>query len=85
VIVGDARRTRSAVAPGSPKAPWKRGRHDERFKLKSCQPDCTSHREGAEMVAARSNPGESSGARCSGPANRSRQSEENSVSALEGG
>jgi hypothetical protein len=41
----------SAVASGSPKAPWIRGGHEERFKLKSCQPEGTSHREGVEMVA----------------------------------
>jgi hypothetical protein len=71
------------MAPGSPKAPWTRGGHEEMFKLKSCRPEGTSHQEGAEMVVARSNPNESGSARCSGPANWSRQSDESSVSALE--
>jgi hypothetical protein len=38
---------------------------------------------GPEMAAAQSNPGEWGGARCSGPANQSRRSEESSVSAFE--
>jgi hypothetical protein len=43
MFVGDERRT--AVALGSPKASWIRGRHEERCKLKSCQPEGTSHWE----------------------------------------
>jgi hypothetical protein len=43
---------RSAVAPRSPKAPWTRGGHEGRFKLKSCQSEGTSHQEGAEMAVA---------------------------------
>jgi hypothetical protein len=35
-----------SVAPRSPKAPWTRGRHEERFKLKSCRSEGTSHWEG---------------------------------------
>jgi hypothetical protein len=59
----------SAVAPGSPKAPWTRGGHEGRFKLKSCQSEGTSHQEGVEMAVAWSNPSESGDARCSGLAN----------------
>jgi hypothetical protein len=37
---------RLAMALGSPKAPWTRGGHEVRFKLRSCWSKGTSHQEG---------------------------------------